>query len=144
MLFRSGLALPWVLVGLLLAFLLIRPLNLLLLDEDQARNLGVDVERTKVLLIVSATLLSAGSVAVSGLIGFVGLVAPHIARLVWGPDYRSLLPSSALVGALFLVLADLCARTLFSPQELPVGIISALCGGPFFLWLLRQRKRAVY
>jgi iron complex transport system permease protein len=141
---QLGLAAPWILSGLALAFLLTRPLNILLLDEDQARHLGIHVERSKALLIVAATILSAGSVAVSGLIGFVGLVAPHIARLIWGPDYRVLLPASALVGGLFLVLADLCARTLFSPQELPVGIISALCGGPFFLWLLRQRKRAVY
>jgi iron complex transport system permease protein len=143
---RSGwdqvdIALPYVVVGLALALVQARPLNLLLLDEDQARNLGVDVERTKIVLIIAATLLAAASVAVSGLIGFVGLIAPHTARLIWGPDYRRLLPSAAFVGALFLVLADLFARTAFSPQEVPVGIVSALCGGPFFLWLLRQRRR---
>lgn len=135
-----GTALPYVVVGFAIAALCARPLNLLLLDEEQAQHLGVQVERTKLVLVVAATLLSAGTVAVSGLIGFVGLVAPHAARLLWGPDYRALLPTSALLGALFMLLADLAARTVFAPGELPVGVVSALCGGPFFLYLLRQRK----
>lgn len=139
-----GTALPYLLVGFVLAFAYARPLNLLLLDEEQAQQLGVDVERTKLVLVASATLLSATTVAVSGLIGFVGLVAPHAARLLWSPDYRTLLPTSALLGATFLVLADLFARSVFAPSELPVGIVSAICGGPFFLYLLRQRKRAVF
>jgi len=139
-----GMVLPYLAVGFALAAILARPLNLLLLDEEQAQHLGIEVERTKLVLVVAATLLSAATVAVSGLIGFVGLVAPHAARLLWGPDYRTLLPASALLGALFLVLADLFARTVFAPGELPVGIVSALCGGPFFLYLLRKRKQGVY
>lgn len=138
-----GLALPYLGVGAALAFSQARALNLLLLDEEQAQHLGVEVERTKLLLVISATLLSAAAVAVSGPIGFVGLVAPHAARLLWGPDYRTLLPTSALTGALFLILADLFTRTVFAPGELPVGVVSALCGGPFFLYLLRRRKRAL-
>jgi len=138
-----GLALPYLAVGAALAFSQARALNLLLLDEEQAQHLGVELERTKLVLVISATLLSAAAVAVSGPIAFVGLVAPHAARLLWGPDYRTLLPTSALTGALFVVLADLFARTVFAPGELPVGVVCALCGGPFFLYLLRRRKRAM-
>ena len=119
-----------------------RILNMLQLDEEHAAQLGVNVERTKLLLVASATLATAAAVSFSGLIGFVGLVAPHAVRLVWGGDYRMLLPMSALVGAGFLILADLVARTIVSPGELPVGVVTAFCGAPFFLYLLRG-KRAV-
>ena len=117
-----------------------RILNVLQLDEDHAAQLGVSVERAKLLLVVSATLGTAAAVSFSGLIGFVGLVAPHVVRLAWGGDYRFLLPMSALVGAGFLILADLVARTIVTPAELPVGIVTAFCGAPFFLYLLRNRK----
>ncbi|MDP6421254.1 MAG: iron chelate uptake ABC transporter family permease subunit [SAR202 cluster bacterium] len=117
-----------------------RILNVLQLDEDHAAQLGVNVERTKLLLVGSATLATAAAVSFSGLIGFVGLVAPHVVRLAWGGDYRFLLPMSALVGAGFLILADLVARTIVSPAELPVGVVTAFCGAPFFLYLLRSRK----
>lgn len=117
-----------------------RILNVMQLDEDHAAQLGVNVERAKLLLIASATLGTAAAVSFSGLIGFVGLVAPHVVRLAWGGDYRFLLPMSAFVGAGFLILADLVARTIVSPAELPVGIVTAFCGAPFFLYLLRNRK----
>ena len=117
-----------------------RILNVMQLDEDHAAQLGVNVERTKLLLVASATLGTAAAVSFSGLIGFVGLVAPHVVRLAWGSDYRFLLPMSALIGAGFLILADLVARTIVSPAELPVGIVTAFCGAPFFLYLLRKRK----
>ena len=102
--------------------------------------LGVDVEKVKLLLIAAATLATAAAVSFTGLIGFVGLIAPHAVRLVWGSDYRFILPMSAIVGATFLVLADLAARTVVSPGELPVGVVTAFCGAPFFLYLLRRRR----
>ncbi len=119
-------------------------LNVLQLDEDQARQLGVPVERTRLVLIVAASLVTATAVSVSGVIGFVGLIVPHAVRLVWGPDYRFLIPMSALSGAVFMVLADGLARSLLSPAELPVGVVTAFCGAPFFLYLLRQRKHLAF
>jgi iron complex transport system permease protein len=117
-----------------------RILNLFQLDEEQAKQLGVPVERTKLLLIGAASLATAAAVSVSGLIGFVGLIAPHTVRLLWGPDHRLLLPMCMLVGGGFLILADLVARTVASPGELPVGVVTAFCGAPFFLYLLRRRR----
>jgi len=117
-----------------------RVLNVLQLNEEHAAMLGVQVEKVKLALIAAATLSTAAAVSFAGLIGFVGLVAPHAVRLVWGGDYRFLLPMSAIVGATFLVLADLAARTVVSPGELPVGLVTAFCGAPFFLYLLRRRK----
>ncbi|MCH9011382.1 MAG: iron chelate uptake ABC transporter family permease subunit, partial [Chloroflexi bacterium] len=132
---------PYLVPSLLLVLSFSRILNVLQLDEEQAQQLGVNVERTKLLLIGAATLATAAAVSFSGLIGFVGLVAPHAVRLVWGNDYRFLLPMSALVGAAFLILSDLVARTVVSPTELPVGIVTAFCGAPFFLYLLRRSRR---
>ena len=117
-----------------------RILNVLQLDEEHAQQLGVNVERTKLVLMAAATLATAAAVSFSGLIIFVGLVAPHVVRLVWGDDHRFLLPMAALVGAAFLILADLVARTIVSPSELPVGIVTAFCGAPFFLYLLKRRR----
>lgn len=117
-----------------------RVLNVLQLDEAHSTQLGVDVDRTKLVLIGAASLATAAAVAFSGLIGFVGLIAPHAVRLVWGPDHRSLIPMAAIVGAGFLIVADLVARTVVSPSELPVGIVTAFCGAPFFLYLLRRRR----
>lgn len=116
-----------------------RILNVMQLDESHAAQLGLNLERVKLVLVVSATLGTAAAVSFSGLIGFVGLVAPHVVRLAWGSDYRFLLPMSAFIGAGFLILADLIARTIVSPGELPVGIVTAFCGAPFFLYLLRKR-----
>ncbi len=136
--------LPYVLVGGLVSLGGARALNLLQLDEDQARLLGLDVERSKLVLVTANALLTAAAVAMSGIIGFVGLIVPHAVRLAWGPDHRFLLPMSALVGAVFMIAADGLARTILAPTEVPVGVITAICGVPFFLWLLRKKKQAVF
>lgn len=115
-------------------------LNLMLMGESRAEELGVDAHRTRRNLLVIASLTTAAAVAFTGLIGFVGLMVPHIVRLLLGPDHRYLLPACGLFGALFLLLADTFARTALSPAEIPVGIITAFVGGPFFLYLLRKRK----
>jgi iron complex transport system permease protein len=121
-----------------------RVLNVLQLDEQQARQLGVNVERTRVLLLLAASLAAAAAVAVAGIVGFVGLVAPHAMRLLVGPDYRRLLPLVAIAGAAFLILADIGARTLVRPGEVPVGVITAVFGAPFFLYLLRRQRKAFF
>jgi iron complex transport system permease protein len=117
-----------------------RELNLMLLGDERASQLGVDVRRFERMALASASLLVAAAVSVSGLIGFVGLMTPHMVRLVLGPDHRLLLPASALGGATVLVVADLLARVVLAPVELPVGIVTAMLGGPFFLWLLVRRE----
>ncbi len=128
------------LAGIAAAPLLARPLNTLLLGEAEARHLGVDVERVKIAAIALATLAAGSAVALTGIIGFVGLVAPHLVRLAIGPDHRVLIPGSALLGAILLLGADLVARTVVTPAELPIGIVTALIGAPFFLWLLLRRS----
>ncbi len=135
--------LPYLIPGVLVMMAYGRILNLFQLNEDEAKQLGVNVERTKLILIVVASLTTAAAVSVSGLIGFVGLIAPHAVRLVWGYDHRFLLPMAMLVGAGFLILADVVARTVVSPTELPVGVVTAFCGAPFFLYLLRRSRRLV-
>lgn len=132
---------PYVLFALSLLAALGRPINVLQFGEEQARQMGLNVERLKLVLIVLASLLTAAAVSFAGLIGFVGLVAPHVSRLLWGPDYRRLVPLSALTASIGLLLADLLARTLIAPQEIPLGVITALIGVPFFLWLLRRAKQ---
>jgi iron complex transport system permease protein len=139
-----GLVLPYLVVGLIVLQIHARALNVLQLDEEQARQLGLNVERVKLTLVAAATLMTAAAVAFGGLIGFVGLIVPHTLRLLGGPDYRRLIPLSALGGAAFLILADLIARTALAPTELPVGIITALAGAPFFILLLRRVKRSVF
>jgi len=139
-----GIVLPYLIVGLVSLQLHARALNVLQLDEEQARQLGINVERLKLIIVGAATLMTAAAVAFGGLIGFVGLVVPHILRMLGGPDYRRLIPLSAIGGAAFLILADLIARTVFAPQELPVGVITALIGAPFFVFLLRRLKRSVF
>ena len=111
-------------------------LNILLLGEQEAQYLGVDSEKLKRVMIICTALSVGAAVAVSGIIGFVGLVVPHLIRLTIGPDHRLLIPASALLGAILLLLADSFARTIISPAEMPVGILTSLIGGPFFLWLL--------
>ncbi|MFD9690645.1 FecCD family ABC transporter permease [Kitasatospora sp. NPDC059146] len=132
--------LPFAVVGLTVAPLYARKLDLLALGERPARHLGVDVERMRLTLIAVVALLTAAAVAVSGIIGFVGLVVPHLLRMLAGPGHRFLLPASALGGALVLVAADLAARTLAAPAELPLGVLTALIGSPFFFWLLRRTR----
>ena len=141
---KVGMVLPYSLVGGAAVLASTRLLNVLQLDEEEAQQLGVPVERVKVLVIVAASLATAAAVSVSGLIGFVGLIVPHSVRLLWGFDYRRLVPMSMAVGAVFLILADLAARSILAPSEVPVGIITAICGAPFFLWLLRGHRRAAF
>ncbi|WP_254764024.1 vitamin B12 ABC transporter permease BtuC [Natrinema marinum] len=131
-------ALPITLLGLLVLCTYRRELNVLLLGEEDAHHLGVEVERTKLLLLALASIVTAAGVAVAGVIGFVGLVVPHIMRLIVGPDHRILLPTSALAGASFLVATDTLARS--GPAVVPVGIITAALGAPFFLFLLIRRE----
>jgi len=125
--------------GILVLMMLARALNLLAVGEETAAYLGTRVERTKLLAYGAASLLTAACVAVSGVIGFVGLVIPHVVRLLWGGDHRFLLPASVLLGGIFLVLADALARTAAAPVELPLGVITAFVGVPFFVYLLRRR-----
>lgn len=134
----------FILAGMIVIGRYSREMNLLLMGDETAQNLGVDVEHTKKILLTTASLITAFAVSVSGLIGFVGLVIPHIMRIIVGPDHRILIPTSALFGAIFLVCADTLARSLLSPTEIPVGIITAFFGGPFFTYLLIKRKRSVF
>lgn len=132
---------PLILLGIAATFLFSRHLNLILMGEETALNLGLEVETFKKIILVFASLITAAAVSVCGIIGFVGLIIPHAMRIVVGPNHRILLPSSCLVGAMFLVWVDTLARTIIQPTELPIGIITALLGVPFFLYLLRKRKR---
>lgn len=133
-------ALPYILVGGAGLLLLARPLDALAFGEETAQSLGVPVRRGRLFVVTCAGLVTAAAVASSGIIGFVGLIAPHVARLIWGPLHGRLLPASGVLGALLLVLADTAARTVLAPIELPVGVLTALLGGPFFLFLLRTRR----
>jgi iron complex transport system permease protein len=135
------LSLPFVLVGFVAALLQAHTLDLMLLGEETAASLGVEVEPAKRLLVVTSAILTGASVAVAGLVGFVGLVVPHAVRLLLGPAHRPLLPASALAGATFVVLCDLIARTVRPPAEIRLGVVTALCGAPFFLLLLMRRLR---
>ncbi|WP_405819666.1 iron ABC transporter permease [Streptomyces sp. NBC_00838] len=133
--------LPCALLGLAVAPLYARKLDLLALGERPARHLGVDVERLRVVLVLVVALLTAAAVAVAGIITFVGLLVPHLLRMANGPGHRFLVPGSALGGALVLVAGDLAARTVAAPAELPLGVLTALFGSPFFFWLLRRTRR---
>ncbi len=135
---------PYAVVGITIAFMYARELNGMLIGEEQAQHLGIDVERVKLMLLIAAALLIGSCVSVSGLIGFVGLIIPHMVRLIIGPDHRVLLPLVALTGAIFMVGADMAARTIIAPEELPVGVVTALIGGPFFVYLLRKHKSYLY
>jgi iron complex transport system permease protein len=132
--------LPYVVVAGGAIYLFGRDLNVLLLGDETAHYLGLDVERVKLLLLVFSSLLAAAAVAVSGVVGFVGLIVPHLMRIVTGPEHRVLLPASAVAGGVLLALADLVARTAAAPTEIPVGIITSLLGAPFFLYLLHRRR----
>jgi iron complex transport system permease protein len=121
---------------------LMRRLNTLALGDEYAHQLGVRVEYTRIGIILTGSLLTAVAVSLGGLISFAGLIVPHVARLLLGPDHVRLLPITALSGAIFLVVADTLARSVFAPTEIPVGILMAFLGGPFFLYLLRKTKRS--
>ncbi|MEU5824186.1 iron ABC transporter permease [Streptomyces sp. NPDC047803] len=133
--------LPCAALGLLIAPFYARKLDLLALGERPARHLGVDVERLRIVLVLVVALLTAAAVAVAGIISFVGLLVPHLLRMANGPGHRFLVPGSALGGALVLVAGDLAARTVADPAELPLGVLTALFGSPFFFWLLRRTRR---
>jgi len=130
-----------IIFGFALTWLYARELNLLTQGEEAAKHLGVEVERIRKILFVAASAMVAAAVAVAGMIGFVGLIVPHMMRIIMGPDHRILLPASALGGAVFLLLADGMARTAIPPLEIPVGAITALIGSPYFIYLLRRRQR---
>ncbi len=132
--------LPVVVTGAVLLFMLRNELNLLVIGEDLAMSRGLDVPRTKQLIFLAVSLMVGGIVAVCGPIGFVGMMAPHICRLLVGPDHRRLYPATLLFGGAFLTLCDVVARVAFAPAEIPVGVITALLGGPFFLYLLLRRS----
>ncbi|HZJ57311.1 MAG TPA: iron chelate uptake ABC transporter family permease subunit [Clostridia bacterium] len=140
---KVALAAVTIMAGMLVTRFFARDLNILLMGEEEAKYLGIDVERTKKILLALSSFIAAMAVAVSGIIGFVGLIIPHAIRLLMGPDHRVLLPYSAVVGAIFLIIADTLARTLVSPMEIPVGIITALAGAPFFLYLLGKKRRTI-
>ncbi|MBU5675389.1 iron chelate uptake ABC transporter family permease subunit [Alkaliphilus sp. MSJ-5] len=132
-----------VLLGSIIIYIFSKDLNIMLLGEDSAQNMGVETEKVKKVILITSVLITAFLVSVSGIIGFVGLIVPHMVRLLMGPDHRILIPASGLVGGIFLIVADTLSRTIIAPTEVPVGIITALAGGPFFIYLLRKTKRTV-
>jgi iron complex transport system permease protein len=131
---------PYLLLGLTILILHGYPLNLIQFGDDQAAQMGLDVRRAKIIIIAAASLVTAAAVSFAGIIGFVGLVVPHIVRMWWGVDYRRIIPLSILGGASVLLISDILARVVLAPQELPVGIVTAIAGAPFFLWVLRHTK----
>jgi len=132
---------PLVIGGIIGARFFVFHLNAFSLGEEGAAYLGIEIERDKMFILALGSLLTAAAVSISGLVSFVGLVVPHAVRLSLGPDHRLLLPASALAGAAFLVMADLLARLILAPVEIPVGVITAIIGAPFFIYLLRHTKR---
>ncbi|MGD1118697.1 MAG: iron chelate uptake ABC transporter family permease subunit [Dehalococcoidales bacterium] len=139
-----GTVLPYIVVGTGVIIVFARLLNVMQLDEEQAQQLGVNVEKFKILLLAAATLITAAAVSFVGTIGFVGIIIPHTVRLIWGADHRYLLPLAVLTGAVFMILTDLVSRTILAPTEIPIGVITAVFGAPFFLYLLRRRKKAIF
>jgi len=135
------LLIPFVVVSLPIMMMYSRILNLLALGEREAAYLGVQVERSKFVMLMICTLLTAAAVSVSGVIGFVGLVVPHLLRLMVGPDYRLLVPLSAIGGAIYMIMADTVARLVLSPKDLPLGVVTALIGAPIFTYLLVKRNK---
>lgn len=133
--------LPFLLIGLVVLVAYSGTMNLFVLGERHAAHLGVRVERTKLIVLIASTLLTAAAVSVAGVIGFVGLVVPHMIRLIVGPDYRYIAPLSAIGGGIFLLWADTIARILLTPKELPLGVVTALLGAPFFAYLLHRRMK---
>ncbi len=136
-------SLPYIILSMGILIAAGYTLNVLQFGDEQAQQLGLPVERIKVLIIIAASLATATAVSFTGVIGFVGLIVPHMVRILWGPDYRNLIPLSIMAGATTLLIADLLARTLLAPQEIPIGVITALAGAPFFLWILRRSQRGV-
>ncbi|HMK48116.1 MAG TPA: iron chelate uptake ABC transporter family permease subunit [Methanocella sp.] len=140
---RILILIPFFIAGGLIIFAFARDLNLIQLGDESAAHLGTDVSRVKTILLVVSSLLAAAAVSVSGIIGFVGLIIPHMMRLIVGPDHRVLIPSSILVGAMFLTVADTFSRMIVQPTEMPVGIVTAVIGAPFFVYLLLRQKKSL-
>ncbi|KRE75782.1 FecCD family ABC transporter permease [Paenibacillus sp. Soil750] len=135
--------LPYLVIGIVILLSYARSLNLLALGERQAAHLGVHVERTKLIVLIASTLITAAAVSVAGVIGFVGLIVPHLVRLLVGPDYRLIIPLSAIGGGIYVLWADTLARTLLSPTEIPLGVVTAFLGAPFFAYLLHKDKKTL-
>ncbi len=135
---------PYLIIGLGILILCGHALNVLQFGDDQAQQLGLNVTRARRIILTAVSLATVAAVAFSGIIGFVGLIVPHLSRLWFGPDYRRLLPLSILGGATALLISDIIARVIIAPQEIPVGIVTALAGAPFFLWVLRRSKNQGY
>jgi iron complex transport system permease protein len=133
------LLLPYFFFGTLITFLMAKQLNIIAMGDEVAVSLGQSVERTRLIFVALAALLASSAVSIAGLVGFLGLIVPHFVRLIIGNDYRFILPTSALIGAILLVGADTVARTAFDPQEIPVGVLTAVLGGPVFILLVRNR-----
>ncbi|WHZ05342.1 iron ABC transporter permease [Neobacillus sp. YX16] len=132
---------PFFVLGSVILIFNAKELNAMSFGEERAHHLGVNVQKRKLMILTAGSILTGAAVAVSGTIGFVGLVIPHLSRLLWGPDHRHLLPLSIITGSGFLIVADLISRTIISPTELPIGVITALFGAPVFALILLQRKR---
>ncbi len=135
------LQLPFFIAGILILLFNSQELNALSFGEETAKHLGVNLQTRKILILLSAALLTGSAVAVSGTIGFVGLVIPHLVRMLWGPDHKHLLPLACIYGGAFLIVADLLARTIIAPTELPIGVITALIGGPVFAMIMFQLRK---
>lgn len=132
---------PFFLIGAFILLMNAREINAMSFGEERAQHIGVNVQRRKMLVLIAGSILTGAAVAVSGTIGFVGLVIPHLTRLLWGPDHRHLLPISIFTGSGFLILADLVARTIISPTELPIGVITSMIGAPVFAIILMNRRK---
>ncbi|MGM0900745.1 MAG: FecCD family ABC transporter permease [Bacillota bacterium] len=132
---------PFFLIGSFILLMNAKEINAMSFGEERAQHIGVNVQRRKMLVLIAGSILTGAAVAVSGTIGFVGLVIPHLTRLLWGPDHRHLLPLSILTGSGFLILADLVARTIISPTELPIGVITSMIGAPVFAIILMNRRK---
>lgn len=133
---------PFVIIGSIMLWTQRRELNVLLYGEERAKHLGVNVKRSKCIILVGGSMLTGAAVAVSGTIGFVGLVVPHMTRMLWGSDHRHLLPLSFLNGATLLIICDLIARTIIMPRELPIGVITAFIGAPVFSYIFYKQRRS--
>jgi iron complex transport system permease protein len=137
-------SLPYLAIGLGILVVFARPMNVLQFGDEEALQLGLDVEKYKLVIVAASSLVAATAVSFSGIIAFVGLIVPHLVRIIWGADYRRLIPLSILGGGTVLLAADVISRTILAPRDIPVGIVTSIAGAPFFLWLLRRAKNEVF
>lgn len=137
------LAAPFIIIGVIVLFTLAKEMNALVFGDSTAQHLGINMGKLQIILLIATSLTTAGAVGACGSIGFVGLIVPHVVRILAGPDHRILLPLSFLAGGSFLVISDTIARTFLGSQEIPVGVITALFGGPFFIYLLKKKKENI-